>query len=138
MSRHRSATLSHAGVFVCGAAFFQRKLTVKCLIVMRIFHLVLSAMLLNGVAPLHAHAMAGDLKAPSLAMPEGTPDAFRTNVLAILGDKECKFLDGTFINASTTLHYGGSTESLNNLVAKLSELDGVRISVTFITEPGGP
>jgi hypothetical protein len=105
---------------------------------MRISGLVLSALLLNGVAPVKAHAMAGELKTPSLAMPADTSEAFRTNILSIVGDKECKFHDGSFINASTTLHFGGSTESLNSLIAKLSEIDGVRVNVRFISEPGGP
>ena len=126
------------GVSFASIVFVLRNVGLWCLMVMRLSGLLLSALLLNSVAPLKAHAMAGELKSPSLAMPAEMSEALRTNILAIIGDSECKFLDGNFINASTTLRYGGSTESLNSLIARLSELDGVRITLSFIREPGGP
>jgi hypothetical protein len=95
-------------------------------------------MALNLIAPRSVHALAGDLTFPSLSFSSEFPEAFRTNVMAAISKKECKFLDGHFVNANTTLHYGGSTESLNHLLARLAEIDGVRVVVTFVKEPGGP
>lgn len=96
------------------------------------------ALVLNIAAALNAHAAAGDLTSPSLSMPADTPLALRTNLLAAISERECKFLDGHFINAWTTLNYGGSTEALNHLLARLCGYDGVRLVVTFVKEPEGP
>ncbi len=105
---------------------------------MRFFVLLGLATFFSNVAVQEAHAMAGELRSPSLAMPADTSPAFRTNLLAVISSKDCQFLDGSFINASTTLHYGGSTEALNNLIARLGEIDGVRVTVNFVRNPGGP
>jgi hypothetical protein len=105
---------------------------------MRICNILLCAMLLDAISLTKVHALAGDLTSPSLAMPAETSEAVRTNLMAAISDKEYKFLDGHFINASTTLHYGGQTESLNRFLAKLGECDGVRLTVTFVKEPDGP
>ncbi|PWU10233.1 MAG: hypothetical protein C5B50_25805 [Verrucomicrobia bacterium] len=93
---------------------------------------------LNLVALVPAFGLAGDLERPSLAMPASTPETFRTNLMAAISEKELNFLDGHFVNGSTTLHYGGSTEALNRLIARLSGMDGVRVWITFVKEPGGP
>src|SRR5215471_5735139 len=105
---------------------------------MHIAKLAICAVVFNLLTSLNAHAMAGDLKSPSLAMPADTPQEFRTNLIAAISEKECKFLDGHFINAHTTLCYGGSTESLNHLIARLGAFEGVRVLVTFVKEPEGP
>ena len=105
---------------------------------MRILVLLFCATLLNMVLAAKAAAMAGDLKNPSLAMPANTPVEFRTNLIGAISEKDCKFLDGSFINASTTLHYGGSTESLNHLLARLAQFDGVHVTISFAKEPAGP
>ena len=85
-----------------------------------------------------AHAMAGQLRSPSIATPESISVQIRTNLLAVLSDKDCKFLDGNFINATTTLRYGGSTESLNKLIRELSGIGETGVAVTFTSDPGGP
>lgn len=108
-----------------------------CHIIMKTCMTWLCALLLHIGAVIQVHAMAGDLKRPSLAFPENTPAALRTQLLAALEAEECKFMDGHFINANTTLRYGGSTESLNRLLARLSECEGIQINVTFTNEPGG-
>ena len=97
------------------------------------------AILVNTIALTHAHAMAGDLKSPSLAMPAGTSEALRVRLLAALNDPECKFLEGHFINTNTTLHYGGATPSLNRLLTRLGECEGIQLTVTLTRgEPSGP
>jgi hypothetical protein len=97
------------------------------------------ALALNCLVAVHARAMAGDLNQPSIAMPAETPSALREQLLAALKDPECKFLDGHFINATTTLNYGGSTPSLNRLITRLAECDCIEVVVTFVKgDAGGP
>jgi hypothetical protein len=105
---------------------------------MRILILFFCATLLNIVSAAKANAMAGELKKPSLAMPANTPVEFRTNLIAAISEKDCKFLEGSFINASTTLRYGGSTESLNHLLDRLAQFDRIRVTVSFARETAGP
>lgn len=82
-----------------------------------------------------AHAMAGDLEHPSLAFPEDMPAALQAQIMAALSGKDAKFLQGHFINADTTLAYGGNTESLTSMLARFSECDGIRIKVSFVRGP---
>jgi hypothetical protein len=82
-------------------------------------------------ASFRVHAMAGELSSPSLAFPAAFPQESRTRVIAILGDPECKFLGGHFINADTTLEYGGKTAALNRLLEKLSQCDGIQVHLAF-------
>lgn len=107
---------------------------------MRIIKLATCALVLNLIASLDAHGAAGDLKSPSFAMPTDTPEGLRhtSNLLAAVSEKDCKFLDGHFMNAHTTLNYGGSTEALNRLLARLGEFGWIRLEVTFVKEPDGP
>ncbi|HTL18168.1 MAG TPA: hypothetical protein VL793_13100 [Patescibacteria group bacterium] len=98
---------------------------------------LLLTVLLNSVCFTHAYGMAGDLKSPSLAMPSETPVSFRTNVIAAISEKDCKFIDGHFINAITTLHYGGSGAALSRLIARLGQIEGVRVQMTFVHEADG-
>jgi hypothetical protein len=81
--------------------------------------------------------MAGNLAHPLIAFPEATPRKVREQVMAILNDKGCRFLEGHFINASTTLQYGGSTDALSRMLAGLAECEGIRIKVTFVRKAGG-
>jgi hypothetical protein len=105
---------------------------------MKPWMLLVSVLELALFEPRRAFGLAGDLKSPSLSMPAATPVEFRTNVLAALSDKNCKFLDGHFINASTTLNYGGSTAALNQLINQLSSFEGLRVMVGFVSNAGGP
>ena len=95
-------------------------------------------LLVSGLGINRAEAMAGTLNAPSLAMTSETSLQLRTNLLAALSESDCKFLDGDFINASTTLRYGGSTESLMRLINRLRGIDGMRVWLGFVNEPSGP
>lgn len=81
--------------------------------------------------------MAGDLAHPSIALPEATPKAVREQIGNALSDAECKFLEGNFINAHTTLQYGGGTDSLNRMLSQLSACDYFRITVRFIKQESG-
>lgn len=106
---------------------------------MTTFSTVLAAVLMSCALTMKAYAMAGDLKHPSIAMPAGTPQDVRTRLLAALSEPGYKFLDGHFINANTTLHYGGAALSLNRMLANLSHCAGVELNVTFTKgEPNGP
>ena len=101
------------------------------------FRFAIYLLILSALGIHRAHAMAGTLKSPSVAMPAETSVQLRTNLLAALSESECKFLTGNFINASTTLQYGGSTESLNRLINHLSSMEGIRVLVGFVNEPSG-
>jgi len=96
--------------------------------------LLLHSLMVALIAPVKTHAMAGELKEPGLAWLAATADTLRTRVATILNDKDCKFLGGHFINASTTLEYGGRTDSLNRLLSRVAECEGVRVKVSFTQE----
>jgi hypothetical protein len=88
-------------------------------------------------AGVRAYAMAGNLAQPSIALPEGTPKEVRERIISALNDKECMFLEGHFINAHTTLLYGGGTKSLNQMLNRLAECDYFRIKIRFIKQESG-
>lgn len=89
-------------------------------------------------ATLSALGMAGDLKIPSLTMPSDTPPELHTKLISALSHKDCHFLDGRFINASTTLHYGGSAASLSGLIKQLASCEAMRVRVSFVRDTAGP
>jgi hypothetical protein len=84
-----------------------------------------------------ALAMAGELKHPSIGLPENTPKDVCAQIIRALDDKQCRFLDGHFINASTTLRYGGQTESLNRMLAHLVECNFFKIRIRFTKQDPG-
>lgn len=98
--------------------------------------LICGAFLL-GIA-VRVHPMAGDLRHPSLSLPADTPNELRAKLMLILADDEAQFLGGRFINASTTLEYGGATPALNRMVAKLIDCQGVKVRLHFTNTPNGP
>jgi hypothetical protein len=63
-------------------------------------------------------------------MPAETPKGLKVQLLAALSAPEGKFLEGHFINANTALNYGEATPSLNRLITKLTECDGMEVTVT--------
>lgn len=89
-------------------------------------------MLIMVVSAPKAHALAGDLDHPSLAFPKDTPAALQTQIMTALNGKEAKFLHGHFINADTTLVYGGNTEALVSMLARLAECEGMQVKVSFV------
>ena len=54
--------------------------------------------------------------------------------MKILDAPEAKFLGGQFINAVTTLRYGGDTGALNQFLAGLAECSEARIRVQFVRD----
>ena len=81
--------------------------------------------------------MAGDLDRPSLAFPTETPKALQSQILVALNAREAAFLRGRFINADTTLAYGGDTDALSVMLAQLAGCEGIRVKVSFVRVPGG-
>jgi hypothetical protein len=94
-----------------------------------LFHLVV----LLG-CPASALAMAGNLASPELAFPKDYPEVTRSNILAVLREPDCHFIDGHFINWNTTLQYGGDTRALNSFLARLVKCADVILSVSFDEE----
>ena len=78
-----------------------------------------------------ASALKFNLNRPGLALPEGFNEGTRMTIQNILEKPECKFIAGSALNWTTTLNYGGNTESLNHFIHSLSEIDGTRISISF-------
>lgn len=79
--------------------------------------------------------MAGDLDRPSLAFPKEIPAPLQSRILSALAQSEARFLHGRFINADTTLVYGGSTSALSTLLTDLAGSDGLRTRVKFVRGP---
>ena len=101
---------------------------------------LIGGMLAGVVATLllpRALGMAGDLDRPSLAFPTATPKALQSQILAALNVREAGFLRGRFINADTTLAYGGDTGALSAMLAQLAACEGMRVRVSFVRVPGG-
>ncbi|MHC1766160.1 MAG: hypothetical protein AB9869_17970 [Verrucomicrobiia bacterium] len=88
-------------------------------------------------AHVRVYALAGDLEHPSLALPANAPAELHGQLVRILDDKDAKFLRGHFVNAHTTLEYGGSTDALNQMLSRLSQCEGVRVILRFVRTAGG-
>ena len=84
-----------------------------------------------------AYALAGDLKSPSLAFPTDMAEGLRTRIVEALNDRSARFLEGRFVNANTTLVYGGDTDGLAAMLARLVKCDGFRVNVSFFRGPVG-
>ena len=91
--------------------------------------LVLAVLLFASTLP--AFALAGGLSHPGVAMPTNLPPAFHTNLTAALTDAKVKFLGGNFVNAFTSLRYGGETRALNGFLERLAKCPGIKLSVRF-------
>ena len=83
------------------------------------------------------HGLAGTLDHPSLSFPQDEKDVDQEEVMKVLGMKEAQFLGGRFVNAFTTLQYGGDTDALNRFLARLSACKGTSVVVTYHETPGG-
>ena len=81
--------------------------------------------------------LAGELKEPGLAFPEGFSESARTNIMASLRRPDCTFLGGHFINSFTSLKYGGETLALNLFLEGLAKCPGVR-PFSPLSERGHP
>ena len=82
-------------------------------------------------------AAMGILETPSLAMPRDYPKADYEKIKAVLERKDCKFLGGMWLNAATSLRYGGDTTSLNLFIEALSLCPNLKVHVLFYRPTGG-
>ena len=96
--------------------------------------LLLFALQLGLCSNVRVYGMAGELTHPSIAWP-GDNAKMRERITSILNEKDAKFLGGRFINAASSLEYGGTMDALSRIVVKLLECEGVRVQVTFVREP---
>lgn len=84
-----------------------------------------------------AWALAGTLDKPSIAIPtkgegaEAQQDPVCVQLHQVLTDHAKQFVTGQFINAHTTMDFGGKTEELNKLLAGLAAVDGARLHIRF-------
>ncbi len=105
---------------------------------MKRFLVVFCGWLVLASASVRVYALAGDLDHPSIALPANAPAELHGQLMRVLGDKDAKFLRGHFVNAHTTLEYGGSTEAVNRMLAKLAECGGIQVKVRFVRTADGP
>jgi hypothetical protein len=87
------------------------------------------AVLLACAAPIFA--LAGTLDSPGVAFSGDYPKDAQGRVMAALTRKDCKFLDGMFVNWFTTLRYQGETKALNLFLGDLAKCPGVTVQVGF-------
>jgi hypothetical protein len=91
------------------------------------------------VRPSACPARAGNLDHPSVAMSPDYPAADAAKLRAALDLPECKFLDGRYINAATTLRYGGDAAAVSKQIDALARCPGLSVHLTFSRPPAtGP
>lgn len=78
--------------------------------------------------------LAGTLNRPSVALPESMEPGWRAQLMKVLEAPAAEFLGGQYINAVTTLRYGGDTGALNRFLAGLTECPEARIRVQFVRD----
>ena len=87
-----------------------------------------------------AHALGGNLKTPGISIPLDRPDGSENIVASkihqVLVKHQNQFVNGSFINAFTTLNFKGNSEKLNSLLDDLAEIEGSKISILFSKEQG--
>src|ERR1041385_3549448 len=71
------------------------------------------------------------LKEPALTFDKNFPEAVRTNVMAILRKPECKYREGFWLNAWTSLQYDGDSWALNGMLDGLAKCPGVTIGIVL-------
>jgi hypothetical protein len=76
-------------------------------------------------------ALAGNLDVPSLGFPSEMNKTTREQIMAAIVDKSYQFIDGRFVNAFTTLRYGGEMKGLNRFLEKLAECEGMKVVITY-------
>jgi hypothetical protein len=97
--------------------------------------LVCTLLLVLGFAPF-ARGSYHELSEPSLAFPSDFPQSTKTNILARLRRTDCKFVEGSALNALTTLKYAGDTAALNSFMQDLATCPGTTLSVRFDDDTG--
>jgi hypothetical protein len=86
-------------------------------------------------AATRALALAGDLKEPGLAFPQGFSESSRERIMGALKRDDCRFLGGNFVNSATSLRYGGDSRALSLFLEGLAKCPGISVSISFQAEP---
>lgn len=105
------------------------------MILSRLFPLLLIVAVLFG-ATKKSWALAGNLDSPSIACPvdsDGKADAVIEKVNASLQNARAEFAHGRFVNARTILQFNGATNQLNKLLDDLATIEGIEITVRFVS-----
>jgi hypothetical protein len=91
-----------------------------------------------------AWALAGSLDKPSIAIPttgEGElrqQDPVCAAMHKVLTDHAKQFVSGRFINAHSTMEFGGSTDELNAMLTDLAAVEGAKLQVRFAKSSEAP
>jgi len=90
-------------------------------------------------APGVAHAMAGKLDRPGIAIPgsgaDGKSDPVVLGMNRVLASHAKEFTSGYFVNSYSILHYEGGTKTINALLDELARSGGVTLDVRFSRSP---
>lgn len=84
-----------------------------------------------------ALARAGKLDRPSISIPtvgEGeasTPDRICSAIQETLNQHSKQFVSGRFVNAHSTMEFGGTAAELNALLKDLAVIEGAKIQIRF-------
>lgn len=78
-----------------------------------------------------ALSLSGTLDRPSIAFPHSIDPNWRDSVNKALATEGTRFLDGRFINATTILRYGGSTDALSLFLDRLARCSEIRLRIRF-------
>ena len=95
---------------------------------------LLTFLAISTLAFSHAFGRAGDLDAPSLALPADSES--RQSVTDVVCDKQFKFLHGRMLNAGSTLMDAGDAASLNSFLSRLAQCKGAKLTVSFSKDEG--
>ena len=71
--------------------------------------------------------------ASSIPFSTNFPEHAQKLVRAALDTEGCRFIDGVTSMRSTTIHFAGDTQSINELLQSLANCPGVSVTVSFAT-----
>ncbi len=77
------------------------------------------------------HGLAGTLDHPSISFLQDEKELQRDEVMKALNMEGARFLGGQFVNAFTTLRYGGDTAALNRFIEKLADCRGAKVVIAY-------
>lgn len=106
---------------------------------MRLHDFMVSAlMLIAGLStlssPQMAWGLAGTLERPSISIPtvgDGKPDPVCSAIRETLSRHARQFVSGRFINAHSTMEFGGTAVELIALLKDLAAIEGAKLLVRF-------
>jgi hypothetical protein len=76
-----------------------------------------------------AHAAMGEIKTPMLLVKDQPKT--QAALEKVLRRPDAKYLQGHWLNRSSSLQYGGDTTALNLMIADLAQCPGLEVTVTF-------